>query len=53
MRKRFCNFTNRTTYWSDFLVKITVEIAQELHEKLEKVTYMLCTCVAGMPVEKL
>ena len=53
MCKRSYNITSRTTCWSDFSVHGTIEAMQELCEVHKQMTYMLYTCVAGMPAEKL
>ena len=53
MCQRSCNATSMTTYRSDFPVHSAVEAVQELCEVPEQVTYKICTCMAGMPEEKL
>ena len=53
MHKRSYNVTSRTTFRSDFPVLGAMEAVQELCEVPEKVMYIIYTCVAGMPVEKL
>ena len=53
MSKRSYNVTSMTICWSSLPVDGAVEAGQDLHEVPEQVTYMIHTCVAGMPVEKL
>ena len=53
MHKGSCNVTSRTTFRSDFPACSAVEAIQELHNVPGQVTYMIHTCVAGTPVEKL